>query len=125
MLDTHTFLWWHSDRAKLSAKVMNLCEDPENQLLLSVVSLWEIQIKHHLGKLKLSKHLDEIVAVEQQENQIDLLLLKPAHIFELYNLPLHHRDPFDRLLVAQARFESASLLSNDSAIAQYPVQVEW
>lgn len=125
LFDTHAFLWWHGERAKLSAQVVGLIEDPQNDVFLSHSSIWEIQIKHHLGKLKLTRPLAEIIEMEQQENRIELLPSKTAYFLELYSLPLHHRDPFDRLLIAQARVENAVLLSDDSLIALYPVQRLW
>ncbi len=125
LFDTHTFLWWHGERARLSHHVLELCEQPENVLYLSLASIWEIQIKHHLDKLKLVRPLADIIEIERQENKIELLAISLPHVLALYNLPHHHRNPFDRLLIAQARLEELTLISHDAIMAQYPVQVLW
>jgi len=125
LFDTHTFLWWHGERAKLSAKVLELCEAPENTVFLSLASVWEIQIKHHLDKLKLARPLADVIKLERQENHIELLPISLTHLLSLYNLPHHHRDPFDRLLVAQALVEDAAIISHDPEIGKYPAPVIW
>jgi PIN domain nuclease of toxin-antitoxin system len=125
LLDTHTFIWWHSDPARLSQKVLALCLDRSNLILLSVVSAWEIQIKHQLGKLQMQTSLAEAIDSQQQTNQIEMLPITLEHVLMLDNLPGHHKDPFDRLLVAQAMVEKAILLSHDAQIASYPIKVEW
>jgi PIN domain nuclease of toxin-antitoxin system len=124
LLDTHTFLWWDGDPGKLSARSREVCQNPENTLLLSTASVWEIQIKMQLGKLKVDLPL--AVLIEQQlENGIEILPVQVAHVLELGNLPVHHKDPFDRLLNAQARIEDAAFMSADPVVAQYPVEVIW
>jgi PIN domain nuclease of toxin-antitoxin system len=124
LLDTHTFVWWVSDPAKLSSKALAQCLDPANTVLFSVVSMWEIQIKNQLGKLTLARPLADIVAT-QQLNQFQLISLDLGHVLALDALPMHHRDPFDRILIAQAQVEDAVLVSHDALIAQYPVRVLW
>ena len=121
LLDTHVFLWWLSERTKLSPKALALCEDVTNDLYLSLASLWEIQIKLQLGKLKLSDSLDQIVERQHRENAIELLPILPTHIYGLANLPAHHRDPFDRILITQTQVEALTLLTQDALITQYPV----
>ena len=101
-----------------------MCKNAEHTLYISVASIWEIQIKFQLGKMRLHKPLAEIIR-QEQENGIEILPIEPAHIFALDSLPNHHKDPFDRLLVAQAIVEEAVLLSADPLIQQYPVKVEW
>jgi PIN domain nuclease of toxin-antitoxin system len=93
-------------------------------LMLSVASIWEMQIKNQLGKLQLRVPLPEIIR-EQRENGIEILPIEPAHIFTLDSLPGHHKDPFDRLLIAQAIVEDAVLLTADPLIQQYPIKTEW
>lgn len=124
LFDTHTFIWWDSDPSKLSGRVLELLINKDNIRLLSVVSLWEIQIKHQLGKLTLNKALGEIIAI-QQKNYIGILPITIAHILALDSLPIHHKDPFDRLLIAQANIENAVLISCDSVFSNYSVKVEW
>ena len=124
LLDTHTFLWWDSEPEKLSQHALELCQNPENMLILSVASIWEMQIKIQLGKLKIKMPLSELIR-QQQENGIGILPVEASHIFAVENLPNHHKDPFDRLLVAQAIVEDAVLVSADPLITQYPVRVDW
>jgi len=125
LLDTHTFIWWDSDPLKLTPQVLNMCQDPENLLLLSVASVWEMQIKLQFGRLKLTLPLAELVAGQQQTNKIVILNVKLEHILALEKLPPHHKDPFDRLLIAQANIEEAVLVSKDQIFKEYPVQTVW
>ncbi len=125
LLDTHTFLWWANEPERLSARVRALLENPETTLLLSVVSLWEIQIKVQSGKLKLTIPLKTLVETQQRTNRVQILPVTLAHILALDDLPLHHKDPFDRLLIAQAIVENAVLASVDAVFGQYPVNVVW
>ena len=99
LLDTHTFLWWDSEPSKLSSKVLALCQDRANMVLLSVVSVWEMQIKSQLGKLKLSLPLAEMVETQRQANNIEVMSIALAHVLALENLPTPHKGPFDRLLI--------------------------
>jgi PIN domain nuclease of toxin-antitoxin system len=125
LLDTHAFIWWDGNVAKLSSKALQVCQDPENTLVLSTVSIWEMQIKHQIGKLKLNLPLHDIVEAQQKTNGIEVLPVIPPHVFALTSLPLYHKDPFDRLIIAQAKVEKAALLSCDSAVQQYPVEIVW
>jgi PIN domain nuclease of toxin-antitoxin system len=124
LLDTHVFVWWDMDASQLSPSVDRILRDGTHTLLLSTTSLWEIQIKLQLGKLQLGAPLP--VIIEQQiKNGFMLLPIVSQHVLELDKLPLHHRDPFDRMLIAQARFEQAILLTNDHLVRQYQVSVLW
>lgn len=125
LLDTHAFLYWDMQKERLSDKVLELLEDPQNDLYLSLASIWEIQIKLQIGKLTLKLPLPITIQAHQQTNQLQLWNIKPAHIYNLSQLPLHHKDPFDRMLLAQAITEGFSLLSQDTRLAAYPVQVIW
>ncbi|NJK61046.1 MAG: type II toxin-antitoxin system VapC family toxin [Oscillatoriales cyanobacterium SM2_1_8] len=125
LLDTHAFIWWDSDPAKLSERARVLCQDRQLTLWLSVVSIWEMQIKSQLGKLRLGLPLREIIQSQEQANQMAILPITLAHVLALETLPSHHKDPFDRLLVAQALVEGATLVSADTNIAAYPVPVIW
>jgi PIN domain nuclease of toxin-antitoxin system len=125
LLDTHTFIWWDNEPDKLPKQIHDSCQDPTNELLLSLASVWELQIKIQLGKLKLRTVLEKVITDQQTQNGLGFLPITPAHIFELQNLPHHHRDPFDRLLIAQARLEDATPLSKDEIFASYPVTVLW
>jgi PIN domain nuclease of toxin-antitoxin system len=125
LLDTHTFIWWDGEPTKLSAAALALCSDPANELVVSVASLWEIQIKRQLGKLDLRLPLADIVSDQQETNGITVLPIVQAHVLALETLPAHHRDPFDRLLVAQALTEGAVLVSVDPVLRSYPADVRW
>jgi len=123
LLDTHIFIWWDSQSASLSASARNLCDDPNNTLYLSLTSVWEMQIKQQLGKLELTRPLDVLIAEQQHVNGLRILPIQLDHILALGNLPAHHRDPFDRLLIAQAQTEGMSLISDDALLKQYDVIV--
>jgi PIN domain nuclease of toxin-antitoxin system len=125
LLDTHTFLWWDSEPSRLSSKALALCQDRANTVLLSVVSVWEMQIKSQLGKLKLSVPLAEVVETQRQTNNVEVMSVTLAHVLALENLPTPHKDPFDRLLIAQANVEGAVLVSDDPIFEEYPVKVVW
>lgn len=98
LLDTHAFIWWDSDPAKLSVPARTACEDRANVVLLSVASAWEMQIKLQLGKLDLRLPLAEVLASQQQTNEIQVLPVVLGHVLALQDLPAHHKGPFDRLL---------------------------
>ena len=125
LLDTHTFIWWDSEPARLSPQAMALCRNRENVLLLSVASVWEMQIKLQLGKLKFTLPLADLIAGQQRANNIEVLPVALTHVLALGKLPTHHKDPFDRLLIAQASVEEAVLVSGDPVFTKYPAQVIW
>lgn len=125
LLDTHTFMWWDSDTSRIPPETLSQMQQVDTQLLVSLVSLWEIQIKVQIGKLTLQASLAEIIAHQQIENGVTLLPVTLTHILELDNLPQYHKDPFDRLLIAQCLSESATLVSCDSIFKQYNCPVIW
>jgi PIN domain nuclease of toxin-antitoxin system len=125
LLDTHTFIWWSSEPDRLSLRVRTLCEDVENSLILSVASVWEMQIKLQLGKLRLHIPLQELIGSQQQSNNMQILSIGLEHVLELHSLPAHHSDPFDRLLIVQANVENAHLVSKDEIFARYHVKLLW
>jgi PIN domain nuclease of toxin-antitoxin system len=120
LLDTHALLWWLDDDRRLGAQARALIEAPDNTILVSVVTLWEMVVKIRIGKLQV-----DITAVEQQLsiNGFHRLAITPAHLQALVALPLHHRDPFDHLLIAQAISEEAIFVSDDGNAAFYPVKL--
>lgn len=123
LLDTHVFIWWNGNLDMLSPVARSLCEDRENALVLSLASIWEMQIKNQLGKLTFNQPLHEIVQSQQMGNGVELLPIKTEHIYALQHLPAHHRDPFDRLLIAQARVEQIPLITSDPIFHQYEVKL--
>lgn len=125
LLDTHTFIWWEIQRAKLLPTALAACEDFGNELWLSIAGLWEMQIKMQTGKVSFQRPLPQMVAEQQQRNGLQLLSVNPAHIYALGQLPPHHKDPFDRMLIAQAQQENMPLVSLDPVFAAYPVQLIW
>lgn len=125
LLDTHVFIWWDSRPDRLSPKALQACEDEANSLLFSVVSAWEMQIKSQLGKLRLGMPLAGIVEAQRQSNSVEILPITLPHVLALEQLPRHHADPFDRLLIAQAHVEEAHLVTADSSFSAYPVSLLW
>ena len=125
LLDTHCFLWLNGQPEKIGALALDACQNREHVLYLSLVSLWEIQIKQQLGKLDLDVPWRDMLNVQQAENGLQLLPISLTHIEQLAQLLMHHRDPFDRLLIAQAQSEGMTFVSADSAMAPYAVEVIW
>jgi PIN domain nuclease of toxin-antitoxin system len=124
LLDTHTFLWFIDDNPRLSAKAKALLES-DADLLLSVVSLWEISIKVSIGKLTLAQPYDLFMPQQLTSNAVEILPISLAHLGVVATLPFHHRDPFDRLLVAQAMIEQLPVISIDSSLDAYSVKRLW
>ncbi|MEL6777513.1 MAG: type II toxin-antitoxin system VapC family toxin [Cyanobacteria bacterium J06597_16] len=123
LLDTHIFLWLNDRPENLSQAAIESCATPTNELFLSLVSLWEIQIKSQLGKLQISVPWQTMVQRQRDDNGLQILAISEAHIDQLGSLELHHRDPFDRLLIAQAQIEKMRLVSADRAFSNYEVTV--
>jgi PIN domain nuclease of toxin-antitoxin system len=125
LLDTHTFLWFISGSDRLSFLARGLIEARENPMLVSIASLWEIAIKNGIGKLDLDRPFAELIPEQLERQQIEVLDIQLPHLAELIRLPQHHRDPFDRLIAAQAIAEGLPVISVDSALDPYGVQRLW
>jgi PIN domain nuclease of toxin-antitoxin system len=125
LLDTHAFLWLVSDHSRLSDKAKAVFLDNSNDLYLSAVSGFEIAVKHGLGKLKLSESPMDFVSRRIENNNLIELPITMEHATNLQNLPLIHRDPFDRLLISQSMVESIPLLSADKQISAYSIECIW
>lgn len=125
ILDAHAFLWFIAGNPKLSNTARLLIEDQANTKLLSVASLWEIVIKHSLGRLKLSVPFNQLIPAQLHASGINLLGIELEHLNTLVTLPFHHRDPFDRLLIAQAMAGQFPVVSADAAFDAYPVTRLW
>jgi|SRR5215471_4370887 len=123
LLDTHIFIWWANEPEKLSQTALPALEDSTNELILSVVSAWEIQIKIQLGKLRLNKSLAELVKSQREHNELQILPLELGHVLTLDMLPLHHKDPFGRLLIAQGISERLTIVTADDSFSAYSVKV--
>jgi PIN domain nuclease of toxin-antitoxin system len=125
LLDTCTFLWLVTEDKTLSQKARDLFVDPSNEVYLSAVSSWEIAVKYALGKLPLPRAPAQLVPEERERHRIAELPLEERAALAVARLPEHHRDPFDRMLVAQAVMASMTLLTPDPLITQYPVPTVW
>lgn len=125
LLDTHVFLWLAAYPEKLSSKVEKIVLNSENSLFLSIVSLWEMQIKIQLGKLDLDIPLVELWHGQQAKSLLTLLPAKEEHVWTLANIPQIHKDPFDRLLIAQSLNENMPFITADRTIGKYDVKVVW
>ncbi|HEX8273093.1 MAG TPA: type II toxin-antitoxin system VapC family toxin [Longimicrobiaceae bacterium] len=125
LLDTHTFLWFINDDPRLSPFASERIGDADTRVVVSVVTAWEIVIKIRTGKLALGRPFADLWWESVNENNLEVLDMTIEHVLALDPLPLHHRDPFDRLLVAQAIAEHLQLVSADSALDPYPIQRIW
>ncbi len=125
LLDTHAFIWWDADPAKLSAKAYDACMNDSNSLHLSLASVWEMQIKVQSGKLELRLPLDELIRINQTENGLVLETIDLPDILQLNMLPFHHRDPFDRMIIAQTMQRGFHVVTVDGAFGAYGVPLFW
>ena len=125
LLDTHAVIWWDDEPAKLSPAVLAACRDAGNTLHLSLGSVWKLQIKTHLGKIGLPEPLGDLLRKDEEQNGLHLESVTLPDILALSTLPPHHRDPFDRILVAQAKRGGFRLVSCDPEVARYDVEVLW
>ena len=125
LLDTHTFLWFLLEDPQLSTTASDLIVDPTNDIEVSPATYWEIAIKISLGKYALPEPYDIFMEREITTSDFRILPIEPKHTAVLTTLPFHHRDPFDRLLIAQAMVEAIPILSVDTAFDAYPVTRLW
>ena len=125
LLDTSSFLWFIAGSDRLSINAQNIIVDQNNDLFLSTVSLWEIAIKVSIGKLELLQSFDKLIPDQLHKNDIHTLSMELNHLSELIQLPFHHRDPFDRLIIAQSMTEAMPVISSDPAFKMYPIEIIW
>ena len=125
LLDTHTFLWFVAGEEKLSPKARTAIENPDNVKLVSMASFWEIAIKVSLGRLSLTQPFRHFLTSQMEINGFNQLQIEITHLDVVRGLPLHHRDPFDRLLAAQCIADDLTLFSADAAFDPYPVKRIW
>ena len=121
LLDTDIFLWFVNDDPRLSNALKDLIEDENNFSYLSIASLWEMSIKYNLGKLRLVPSYEEFIEKEVNESRIVLLNLELEHLKINASLPFHHRDPFDRIIIAQSMAENLPIITSDSIFSQYSI----
>jgi PIN domain nuclease of toxin-antitoxin system len=125
LLDTHAFLWALTGDKRLSKKAVRAYENPNNDFYLSSASYWEMCIKISLGKLKLIDDWQNVIAREMEHERIGWLGISKEHCHTVANLSFHHRDPFDRLLVAQALVENIPIMTGDNQFSSYAVEIVW
>jgi PIN domain nuclease of toxin-antitoxin system len=125
LLDTHTFLWWNLDDPRLSAVARAFIADGANETYLSAASAWEVAVKYARGRLALPEPPERYVAARVAHYGLLALPIQLSHALHVAELPAHHADPFDRLLIAQSILEDLPILSGDPQIARYPVRVIW
>jgi PIN domain nuclease of toxin-antitoxin system len=125
LLDTHTFLWWINNDPLLSDSARDAITNERNECFLSLASCWELAIKASIGKLRLTKSVERFIPEELTANDFQLLSIDFRHIAKVETLPFHHRDPFDRLLVAQVLTEKMSIISADTVLSEYGIKRIW
>ena len=125
LLDTHTLLWFVLGDAQLSTPARQLIEDAANTKFVSPAAYWELAIKISIGKYALHESYETFIDRAIRQNGFLILPIEPCHTAVLTNLPFHHRDPFDRLMIAQAKVESLALVSSDAALDAYLIQRLW
>ena len=125
LLDTHAFLWWIEGAPALGRRARAEIANPDSEVFVSLASCWELAIKLSLGKLRLTQSLDRFVPEQLTRNGFGLLSVELRHVVRVADLPFHHRDPFDRLLVAQALQDELAIISADRVLRKYGVTVVW
>ena len=125
LLDTHALLWFIGNDPQLSVTARESIENPAQEKFVSAASLWEIAVKLSLGKLKLPRAFGEVFPQQLEINGFESLPISCAHLNQLVLLPFHHRDPFDRLLVAQALADDMTLITRDPEFVKYPAKISW
>jgi PIN domain nuclease of toxin-antitoxin system len=125
LLDTHAFLWWVEGEPALGRRARAAVADPDNEVFLSIASCWELAIKLSLGKLRLNEDIERFIPEQLTRNGFALLGVEFRHVARVADLPFHHRDPFDRLLVAQALQDDLAIVSVDRVLRKYGVTVVW
>ena len=124
LLDTHALIWFLNGDKKLSQKAKNLIEDPNNSKVVSIASIWEIAIKLSLGKFKFKKGFKYFLELVE-ENGFEILPISFDHTMIVSTLEFLHRDPFDRIIIAQCKIENMILITKDENIKQYKVEITW
>lgn len=125
LLDTHALIWFlEGNDTKLPQSIVNELIDPDNSVFSSIVSFWEMAIKIQIGKLTLPNSLEDMMQKVAQAG-VEVLALSFEHITNLKSLPLHHKDPFDRLIISQAQVQKLTIISKDRAFKNYDIQLLW
>jgi PIN domain nuclease of toxin-antitoxin system len=125
LLDTHTFIWFITDNPQLSSSAKVLIEDELNEKFLSLASIWEMAVKCSIGKLRFDLPFQSFIEQQLAQNSLDLMKIEVSHLSTVATLPLHHRDPFDRLLIAQAIVEQMPIVGVDQVFDSYGIERLW
>jgi PIN domain nuclease of toxin-antitoxin system len=125
LIDTHAFLWFVFDDPRLSERAEQIMSDPGPVKVFSIVSLWEIAVKVNIEKLRLGMSYSDFLSSCVESRELELLEIRLDHLTKYVHLPLHHRDPFDRILIAQAKVEGLPVLSSDTRFSDYGVDTVW
>jgi PIN domain nuclease of toxin-antitoxin system len=125
LMDTQVFLWWIVDDPRLSSPARKVITDGNNELYFSAASAWEIAIKAQIGRLKLSEKPEILIPEQLARNAFESLPINIRHALHVFNLPEHHRDPFDRIIISQAIIEGLNIITSDREFSKYPVEVIW
>ena len=125
LLDTCAFLWWMTDPERVPPRLLSRLRDPANRVLLSAATGWEIAVKHALGRLTLTEPVPAFIARATADHALEILPIAMTHAIRSGTLPFHHRDPFDRLLIAQAEIERVPIATPDRAYRTYGVRLLW
>lgn len=122
LVDTHVLLWFLEGNKLLSTAHRQIIADPQNDIFVSIASVWETAIKISIGKLTLDRPLAEVINQIAAQN-IEILPVLPEHVLRILSLPFHHRDPFDRIIIAQSQFENLPIITNDSEFNLYKINI--
>jgi PIN domain nuclease of toxin-antitoxin system len=125
LIDTHTLLWITADDLKLSENAKKIYLNDENEIFLSMASIWELAIKSSIKKISFDTTIEDYIEKHVRNNNIKILDIGLSHIIRVETLPFHHRDPFDRLIIAQAIEENLPIISKDSFFDKYEIQRKW
>lgn len=122
LIDTHVLIWFLEGNKSLSKPHRQIISDPQNDVFVSIASLWEIAVKISLGKLTLACLLADVIKQIAAQN-IDILPISPQHVLQVSTLPFHHRDPFDRIIIAQSQIENLPVVTNDIEFSYYGIKL--
>jgi PIN domain nuclease of toxin-antitoxin system len=125
LMDTQAFLWWIMDDPRLSLPARSVIVDGSNELYFSAASAWEIAIKVQIGRLRLSEKPEILISEHLARNSFESLPINIRHALHVFNLPEHHKDPFDRIIISQAIIEGLNIITSDREFSKYPVEVIW
>lgn len=123
LIDSHVWIWWMADLEELSKETRHILEDPRNEIFVSTASSWEIAIKYSIGKITLPSSPEEFFIHGLAKCGFSTLKIDNRHALRVASLPLHHNDPFDRMLIAQAQVEKLPIITSDKKFSMYEVQL--